>query len=145
MTRVFSEEHRRKLSEAQTRRWQDPVLRKRQEDVLIGNQRAAKPHIISPEGLLSLREATRDGKNWRGGDTGDTFAEVLCPVGFVREYHLYFGPNNSRQVVMDFAHVEGQVNVELDGPLHVASKDEDAQRDAALRSLGWRIIRIRHD
>jgi very-short-patch-repair endonuclease len=43
---------------------------------------------------------------------------------------------------LDFAHVEGKVNIELDGPCHDHSKNEE--RDTFLRTLGWKVIRINH-
>ena len=44
----------------------------------------------------------------------------------------------------DFAHLEGKIDIELDGPCHFQSREEDAKRDAVLRALGWKIIRIKH-
>jgi very-short-patch-repair endonuclease len=79
-------------------------------------------------------------------DTGAAYAAVLCPAGYVRELQVRCGPQwpaDSRK--LDFAHVESKTNIELDGPYHYHTKEEDAQRDSELRALGWRVIRIRHD
>jgi very-short-patch-repair endonuclease len=45
---------------------------------------------------------------------------------------------------MDFAHIEGKIDIELDGLGHKASSEEDAVRDKILRLYGWKIIRIKH-
>ena len=93
--------------------------------------------------------------NWRGGKTGDVFARVLCPAGFVREHRVHYGEplikvgirclgRRRRSFNLDFAHVEGKVNIELDGPRHKTTAEADAARDIILRELGWRVIRIKH-
>jgi len=30
-------------------------------------------------------------ENWRGGQTGQRFAEILCPAGFIPEHRVYWG------------------------------------------------------
>ena len=91
--------------------------------------------------------------SWYGGDTGDAFAEVLCPAGYVREHLVYYGERimpvgygglRRRYFRLDFAHVEGKINIELDGPNHKTQQAEDQTRDAILRELGWKVIRIKH-
>lgn len=87
-----------------------------------------------------------------GGSTGDDFAAVLCPVGFIREFHVSYGEHvvptpfgpRRRQFNLDFAHIEGKINIELDGSSHKTTAEADAVRDAILREIGWRIIRIKH-
>lgn len=79
---------------------------------------------------------------------GADYAAVLCPAGFVRErtvrYYLIPG-GRLRHFRLDFAHFEAKVNIEIDGTSHAdgKSKERDARRDAILRALGWRVIRIR--
>lgn len=68
-----------------------------------------------------------------GGSTGDDFAAVLCPAGYVS-----YGPGSHSRFVLDFAHVEAMVCFELDGPSHRATVEEDRQRDEV------RVIRIKH-
>lgn len=90
--------------------------------------------------------------NWTGGSTGDNFAATLCPIGFIREHHVCYGDYiiptpyglRRRQFNLDFAHVEGKVNIELDGSSHKTTVEADAARDAILREMGWRVIRIKH-
>jgi len=43
--------------------------------------------------------------------------------------------------VVDFACVEARLAVEVDGVAHVAFA-ADAERDAALRTQGWRVLRV---
>ncbi|BCM89994.1 putative protein [Abditibacteriota bacterium] len=44
--------------------------------------------------------------------------------------------------IADFACVAAKLIVELDGNSHDGRENEDANRDAALRELGWRTLRI---
>jgi hypothetical protein len=89
--------------------------------------------------------------NWRGGRTGDDFAAVLLPAGFIREHYVYYGDYIIKtgygirrpKFQLDFAHIEAKVNIELDGESHHETKEQDAIRDSILRDLGWRVIRIK--
>ncbi|MCR4301836.1 MAG: endonuclease domain-containing protein [Sulfuricaulis sp.] len=81
----------------------------------------------------------------QGGQTAEDFASVLCPVGFIREYRIQWGETWSERFQLDFAHLEGKVCIELDGPHHKKIQEYDAMRDALLRAMGWRVIRIRHE
>ena len=124
----------------------------------LGNQNAAGTfHTPETRDRISkalrgrvLPEATRQRvaasvrRNWKGGYTGDAFAEVLCPAGFVREHVVQWGNRNGERYYLDFAHVEGKVNIELDGPWHMTTPQQDANRDHILQLLGWRVIRITH-
>ena len=91
-------------------------------------------------------------RSWRGGQIAENFAAILCPAGFIREYQVFYGEQTRKtgfgfrreNFQLDFAHVEGKVNIELDGPGHKTMPEEDALRDSILCTLGWRIIRIRH-
>jgi len=96
----------------------------------------------SPQHCLALSAIARS--NWTGGSTGDAFAGVLCPLGYQREFSIFWGTLNYERFIVDFAHPEIKVCFELDGPGHKASKLDDAQRDEVLRYLGWKIIHIRH-
>ena len=66
----------------------------------------------------------------------EAYASILVPCGYKREFWV-------EKYRLDFAHPYAKVNIELDGPWHYPNLD--AERDAFLRALGWRIIRIRHD
>jgi very-short-patch-repair endonuclease len=78
--------------------------------------------------------------NFSGGRQGSRYADLLCPVGYRREYLL----NVSRTVKfkMDFALVERKVNVEIDGPYHMGNVKKDTARDTFLKQLGWIVIRV---
>jgi len=99
---------------------------------------------------LERREALAKNK-FNGGATADAFAEVLCPAGFVREYAIWTGhKQNSKgqkqgNYRMDFAHIKGKVDIELDGKDHDSTMQSrhDFERDTILRNLGWKIIRIK--
>lgn len=78
-----------------------------------------------------------------GGQTGIEFARVLCPVGYIQEFQVNYGPGQAAHYKLDFAHPGAKVNIELDGPYHHSGNDH--ARDTRLRALGWRVIRISHD
>lgn len=147
----FSEEHRRNLSiaaqkrdrsrdrrpsrevasQAQIRSWQDPDIRARRR-----------------KGLSKSAIERNAGVYFRGGKAVEEFAVVLLPAGFVREFRVQYGPKCGDHFLIDFAHPEGKIAIELDSPLHGitwAPPKTDTERDAILRSLGWKVIRIRHD
>lgn len=84
-------------------------------------------------------------QNYRGGSTGDAFAAVLCPVGYIREFVWQWGPLGTDRFHLDFGHPEAKTCFELDGPGHCHTPQEDAERDEILKHFGWRVIRIRHD
>lgn len=91
-------------------------------------------------------------RNWEGGQTGDDLNKLVAPAGFVREHRIHYGEPcirtgfglRRKSFNLDFAHVEGRVNIELDGPCHKSLPAADEERDAILRNLGWRVIRIKH-
>jgi hypothetical protein len=97
------------------------------------------------------RHAAQNGTAFYGGKGELSFADTLCPAGFIREYVLWFGNKTDRlgratgRCRMDFAHVEGKIDIEIDGISHDNMKQQkhDVERDGILRNLGWRVIRIR--
>lgn len=87
-----------------------------------------------------------------GGETAAAYAAILCPLGFIFDkHHVWFGHKIDKlgrrcgHCRMDFAHIEGKINIELDGPSHrsTAQSRKDFERDVMLRGLGWKIIRIK--
>jgi hypothetical protein len=125
------------------------------KNVSEGTKRAHATPEVKARLKAGLAKAMIDhGVPFFGGDTGDVFASILCPVGYVREYRVYYGEPvvrvfgrdrfRRKNLSLDFAHVEGKINIELDGPGHRIAPMGDVARDALLRDLGWRIIRIRH-
>jgi very-short-patch-repair endonuclease len=47
--------------------------------------------------------------------------------------------------IADFAAIDAKLIVEVDGRSHDAQQDYDAARDAALKTAGWRVLRVRDD
>jgi very-short-patch-repair endonuclease len=39
--------------------------------------------------------------------------------------------------------LESKINIEIDGSSHRGREEKDAERDAFLRSRGWKVIRIK--
>jgi hypothetical protein len=102
-------------------------------------------------GAANVVDCSEGNNRWYGGAEGTLYASILCPAGFVREHRVFFGEmidslqrRRPRWYALDFAHVEGKINIELDGPSHWNSSEQDLQRDATLKALGWRVIRIKH-
>lgn len=116
-----------------------------------------KRQLTSPEARAALSERTKmsdaarermkqnAGSYFKGGKTADEFASVLCPAGFVREHRIQWGEVYTENFRLDFAHLEGKVCIELDGPHHRKTQEYDAMREALLKAMGWRVIRIKHD
>lgn len=120
---------------------------------------------FTPEGRKKIRAANRgkeistehrqiistlmkkDGRqHFTGGKVADAFAEVLCPAGFIREYRFYYARGIHSYFQLDFAHLEGKICIELDGPSHFNGRTplDDKQRDEVIRHFSWRVIRIKH-
>lgn len=113
--KTFSPEHRKRLSESM-------------RGIPKSEEHKAKLALIGT-------------RNFNGGKAAEMFADVLIPEGFVREHHVVWAKGQP-WFRLDFANVDGKINIELDGPYHKGGKD--AARDSILRALGWRIIRIVH-
>lgn len=146
-----SPELRARISKTLTGHQVSEEVRIKISDTLIGQihspERCARiAAAFTPERRAKLRQNTFD-----GGETAVVFATVLCSVGFVREHYIWFGNKIDKRgrrnghAKLDFAHVEGKVDIELDDPRHDSIKQNrhDFERDAMLRSLGWKILRIR--
>ena len=113
------------------------------------NRASTGPRPHSEETRAKISTANKGNRGWHGGKTGFMYAAILRPAGFVWIYHFELEPRIggrfARNIEMDFAHLEGKINIELDGPWHMKTSEEDAERDSILRSFGWHVIRIRHD
>lgn len=75
------------------------------------------------------------------------FDSLLRPLGYEREFIVRWNAAGSLYR-LDFAHPDARVNIELDGPCHRANRSaqsRDARRDARLRAIGWRVVRVKHD
>lgn len=123
-------DHREKIARRVTDHWRS----------LTPTQRLARADAISkgdPRNEMSGR------LGWTGGEVGSVFAALLQPIGYVREFQVNYDIGISSHYKLDFALPSTRINIELDGPYH-DSRDNHI-RDSRLRSLGWKVIRIRHD
>ncbi|SRR5258708_6862403 len=105
-----------------------------------------KPH--SDETKNKLREVLNGGPHsryGRGGEPSPTMLlyAFLCSAGFEMDKVTVPIPTGSAYL-LDFAHRDAKVNIEIDGSSHIGREKQDTRRDAYLKSLGWKIIRIRH-
>lgn len=71
------------------------------------------------------------------------YAELLCPLGYIQEHIIQWGGRGQRYR-LDFALLNSKINIEIDGSSHKSRRVHDENRDAILRSLGWRVVRVRH-
>jgi len=81
----------------------------------------------------------------RGGQPSPTmllYAEILCPLGYEMDV-VHIPAPTSGTYMLDFAHREAKVNIEIDGNSHIGREVHDARRDAYLKNLGWKVIRIK--
>lgn len=117
----------------------------------IGNAQLGK--IISEEQRDAIRRAwtperrQSNAQHYNGGQLAEDFSLVLTPAGFVREHQVQWGKRVGEHFRLDFAHVEGKIAIELDGPHHCkeVQKEYDYLRDNVLKNMGWKIIRVKHE
>uniref|UniRef100_A0A6M3KU88 DUF559 domain-containing protein n=1 Tax=viral metagenome TaxID=1070528 RepID=A0A6M3KU88_9ZZZZ len=67
---------------------------------------------------------------------------LLKPLGFVYDYPV---PFSKGRYLIDFAHLERKIGIELDSKLHDSTSDRDERKDKYLRDKGWKIYRIKMD
>ena len=75
--------------------------------------------------------------------TLSSLQKSCSPVGYVREVHVPWGTGHNERFVLDFAHIEAKIAIELDGSSHKKTQEYDQLRDSLLRQLGWKVIRIK--
>lgn len=121
---------------------------------------AMKRPEVRKKHLRRLRKFVEaNGVNFRGGN-GQTptrtiriLTKLLKPHGFIPEYlvntkkcrHKHPGAANCYKI--DFANPLFMLAIEIDGPCHsgLTRKARDQKKTDVLESLGWTVIRIRHD
>lgn len=67
--------------------------------------------------------------------------ELLAPLGWCWQLRWTEAAGHFE---LDFAHIDDQLNVEVDGPEHRQPRGlaRDEQRDAVLEARGWRVLRL---
>lgn len=68
----------------------------------------------------------------------------LCGLKFLRQHPIYSFYNSKRRYlfIADFYCAEKKLVVELDGEIHIKTREYDEGRDAAMMDRGLRILRI---
>ena len=76
--------------------------------------------------------------------------KLLKPAGYIKELpvslkQLHIG--KGFHYTLDFALVENKIAIECDGPKHrsFAQQEKDRIKDARLKAIGWKVIRVLHD
>ena len=62
---------------------------------------------------------------------------------YIIEYRKVDSPN--LYFIVDFACFEKKLAIEIDGKYHQFMNEYDQERDAIIRSLGWKVIRFTND
>lgn len=146
----MSEETRVKLRKITRRNAVDPAWLKKVSEC---TKKAMHRDDVRKKHLRGLRRARKNhGINFKGGNGQEPVAFVklladsLIPIGFVQE-HIVAIPHYRGRYALDFALVEGKIDIEVDGPSRrpVKKQERDAVRDKFLKSLGWKVIRVKHD
>jgi very-short-patch-repair endonuclease len=66
---------------------------------------------------------------------------------FIRQYPVMFGSHSDTNMfyVIDFYCAEAKLGIELDGKIHLKTKEYDKKRDAMIRDSGITLIRIKNE
>lgn len=122
---------RKRMSLQTTNGWKDPNVRR----VMLEGQQA---HFTNME----------HGNNFPVGTPQSEldFAPLLHSAGYTSGYVIpTHRPENNGggYYKLDYAHVEAKIDIEIDGSSHRDKNKSDMRRDAFMRALGWKIIRIK--
>ena len=123
-------EWRQKVSEATKERMRDPEVR--------------ACHLSA---LAEARRNSPTGSSWRGGQ-GDKPNDLelsyawLLNLGYVSNFPVQV--SRFVRYRLDYALPTEKICFEIDGQTHKSRQDKDAEKDSALRSQGWKVIRVRH-
>lgn len=105
--------------------------------------------------VLAMMGYTVDGEVGTSAEQKQAFADYLRENQTPSErlcarilYHL--GIQAEPQVmllgwIVDFFDAENRTVIEVDGSIHDHQKQQDAERDAAMKAAGYRVIRLRND
>lgn len=96
----------------------------------------------------------KDGNNFTGGKGRPPnqlmleYAKILVPLGYLMDEVIISrgkGSGTGSWYLLDFALPDQKINIEIDGSSHNQRKrmQRDFIRDTYLRSLGWKIVRIK--
>lgn len=143
-----SEETRTKLSVERRLRCNDPMWRQRMSEQTTEQWKDLDIRDSMIAGQQAHFATTEHGNNFPVGTPQSEldFASTLLPAGYVAGYIIPTSRpecNGGGYYRLDYAHVEAKVNIEIDGSSHRFKKDRDKKRDEFLRSLGWKVIRIK--
>lgn len=145
---ILTEEGRRKIRETAQKYAKDPAWR------LKVSQRT-KERMHAPDvrtrhlcGVTNALAQTPHGNNYLGRahtEWLDDLEILLTPAGYERESVTIPCQVKGRHghYALDLAHREARINIEIDGSSHKGREEKDKRRDEYLRSLGWKIIRIK--
>ncbi len=71
----------------------------------------------------------------------------VCNKKFLRQHPIVYESYENEHFffIPDFYCHEAKLIIELDGPIHLKTRERDEQRDAILKSRGIRILRIKNE
>lgn len=145
MTRAARDNARKVMREEKKKHWANGVYDLRPKKEANQPEAYARASASIKAGIASGVIKDRGYRNFSGGKLGDTYAALLCPVGYVREFAVWFKDKFGYKTgyKLDFALVSRKVNIEIDGPKHVGTTQSDVERDTKMKSLGWLVIRVK--
>lgn len=126
---------------ASTPEWRESVRRGTVQN-FVNNPKARARHRRGLRNALETRGIPNfftGGQGQPANELAQFYAGLLCPLGYVAEHRV-------RRYRIDFALVGQKIAIEIDGTAHRSAerRAHDNMRDAILRLLGWRVIRVRH-
>ena len=143
-----SEETRNKLSALRRTSCNTPEWRQRMSEQTAAGWRDPEVRSAMLDGQQANFDSRPNGSNFPVGtpQTELDFVGVLVPLGYIHGYVIpTHRPENNGggYYKLDFGHPDALVAIEIDGSSHRDKKEQDARRDDFLRSLGWKVIRIK--
>jgi len=143
-----SEETEAKISKERQHRAKDPIWCQRMSEQTRNGWKKSEVRAAMLEGQRAHFDTTKNGNNYPVGTPQSEldFLPLLSSAGYITGYVIpTHRPENNGggYYKLDYAHLEAKVNIEIDGSSHRFKEEKDAKRDAFLRNLGWKVIRIK--
>ena len=103
-----------------------------------------RTEVVAPKRAATMRASYASGSRQPSGQYERMLWPLLSDKGWVRGLQW---TDAVATFQLDFALLQTQLNVELDGPEHRQrrNRERDAERDAELARRGWRVLRIQNE
>lgn len=134
MGHIHTKEHKEATSKSITLTWKDTTIREKR---LNGQYK-----VLAETDKSSFFSG---GKGQPPNQIMLDYATFLCPIGYLMDKVIIKKGDweSAGWYLLDFALPDEKIDIEIDGSSHRSHVARDAERDKFLRSLGWKVIRIR--